>query len=69
MHDLVLSRQPVREAVFAELAAWLRAYLPDPGATSGTAAGAGTDGTAGADGTASMDGTDSAGRAQAETAA
>jgi alpha-beta hydrolase superfamily lysophospholipase len=29
-HDLVLSRKPVRDAVFAELTAWIGAYLPKP---------------------------------------
>jgi alpha-beta hydrolase superfamily lysophospholipase len=29
-HDLVLSRKPVRDAVFAELTAWMGAYLPPP---------------------------------------
>ncbi len=28
-HDLVLSREPVREAIFAELRTWLDAYLPE----------------------------------------
>ncbi len=27
-HDIVLSRKPVRDAVFAELGAWIGAYLP-----------------------------------------
>jgi alpha-beta hydrolase superfamily lysophospholipase len=29
-HDLTLSRSPVREQVFAELKAWINAYLPTP---------------------------------------
>jgi alpha-beta hydrolase superfamily lysophospholipase len=28
-HDLVLSREPVRDAIFAELRTWLDAYLPE----------------------------------------
>ncbi len=31
LHDLVLSARPVRERVFAELARWIGAYLPDGG--------------------------------------
>jgi alpha-beta hydrolase superfamily lysophospholipase len=57
-HDLVLSREPVRNAVFAELATWLAAYFPPDGdattpagvatesATPATLATAATSGTA-----------------------
>jgi alpha-beta hydrolase superfamily lysophospholipase len=30
MHDVTLSRPPVREQVFAEVARWARTYLPPP---------------------------------------